>query len=98
MRTVRTHRLWYDLVAHRDRKPGEVHEVTDGRAAQIVERLPEGYVTVTEPKSEPKPEPKPEPVDLSTLTKATLLVLAEERGVKVPSKATKADIIKLLEV
>ncbi len=35
--------------------------------------------------------------DLSKLTKDELLELAKERGIDVPSKATKAQIIELLE-
>lgn len=35
--------------------------------------------------------------DLSSMTKAQLLDLAEERGVEVPSKIKKADLLELLE-
>jgi hypothetical protein len=37
-----------------------------------------------------------ETVDLESLTKAELVDLADERGVEVPSKATKSDIIEAL--
>lgn len=61
----------------------------------------------------PAPDPKPQPApdepsvldsaafgegeDLSQLTRAQLVELAGERGVTVPSRATKAQITQLIE-
>lgn len=45
----------------------------------------------------PAPEPVLEPIDYTKLLKRELLALAEERGLTVPSGATKADVIELLE-
>jgi|OM-RGC.v1.027431146 Rho termination factor, N-terminal domain. len=39
---------------------------------------------------------EPDAADLSSLTKAELHAMAEERGLKVPKKATKSDIIDAL--
>lgn len=49
---------------------------------------------------EPSPEPAPaapEPQDYSALLKRELLALAEEKGVSVSSRDTKAEIIAALE-
>tara|TARA_R110002110_G_scaffold249445_3_gene465635 strand:- start:247 stop:567 length:321 start_codon:yes stop_codon:yes gene_type:complete len=45
----------------------------------------------TSPKWTPQPE-----VDLSAMSKAELITLAQERGVKLPEKRTKASIIAAL--
>ena len=84
------HRLFWDLVEKVDRHAGEVFDVTPERAAQLIERLPEGYVTVDDRPDDPE-------VDLSTLTVATLRALCEERGIEAPGKAKKAELIALLE-
>lgn len=44
----------------------------------------------------PEPEPEPEQ-DLSDMTKAELISLAEERGVELKPRMTKAKIIAALE-
>ena len=44
--------------------------------------------------TEPEPEPK---VDLASMTKAALIALAEESGLEVSSRMTKAKIIEALE-
>jgi hypothetical protein len=41
--------------------------------------------------------PQPAPDDLTALKKDDLLDLAADRGVEVPSSATKADLIEALE-
>lgn len=88
MPSVRTLRPFYDLVAHRDRKAGDVFDATGERAAQIAGKLP-GYVEVI--------EERPQEVDYSALKVAELRAICSERGIEVPSKATKATIIELLE-
>lgn len=45
----------------------------------------------------PDPAPQPAALDLSSFTVAELRAMASERGISVPSKALKADIITLLE-
>jgi Mn-dependent DtxR family transcriptional regulator len=44
-----------------------------------------------------KARPAPVPDDLTALKKDDLLDLADDRGVDVPSSATKADIIEAIE-
>lgn len=39
----------------------------------------------------------PEPIDLTALTVAQLRELCEERGIDAPKKATKAQLVALLE-
>ena len=86
MPSVRTLRPFYDLVAHRDRKAGDVFDATGERAAQIADRLP-GYVEIV----------GTEAPDYSAMRVAELRALCADRGIEVPSKATKATIIELLE-
>lgn len=83
MPSVRTLRPFYDLVERVDRREGDVFEATEERAAQIAQLLP-GYVEVSA-------------VDLGSLKLAQLRELAAERGVEIPAKATKAEILELLE-
>ena len=92
---IKVLRSFWDLVVHVDRKVGDEFEVTEKRAAHIQNKLP-GYVTVIEAVVEPEEDAK-EPVDLAKLTVATLKGLCAERGIEVPKKAKKADIIALLE-
>ena len=49
------------------------------------------------PEPSPEPAPAPEPQDYSGLLKRELLALAEERGISVSSRDTKAEIITALE-
>lgn len=85
MVTVRVLKPFYDKVAKVDRNPGETFDATERRAEQISNRIP-GYVELVV-----------EDIDLATLKIGELRELAKERGVKVPAKATKAEIVKLLE-
>lgn len=83
MPSVRTLRPFYDLLERVDRHEGDVFDATEERAAQIAQLLP-GYVEVST-------------VDLGSLKLAQLRELAAERGVEIPAKATKAEILELLE-
>lgn len=80
---VTTVRGFYDLLEDVDRKAGDVFDATEERAAKLAELLP-GYVVAVEP-------------ELGSLKLAELRELAAERGVAIPAKATKAEIVELLE-
>ena len=92
MVTVRTLRPFFDLVARLDRRPGDEFEATEARYDHIAERLP-GYVEAIES----RPEPEVEAPDYSAMKVAELKALCAERGLDVPSKATKAQLIEILE-
>jgi hypothetical protein len=47
-------------------------------------------------KVEPKPEPKPTVKADASMKVAQLRIIAKEQGLKIPTKATKADLIKLI--
>lgn len=85
-----------DLKERVDRAPGETFMATPERAAFIASALP-GFVSWEQ--AEPVPaEPVEGPsVDLSKLKVAELRELAEGRGVEVPARAKKAELIKLIE-
>ncbi len=80
---VRTLRDFYDLEERVDRKEGDVFEASEERARQIAELLP-GYIEVGR-------------ADLGSLKVTQLRELAAERGIEVPAKANKAEIVELLE-
>ena len=80
---VITLRDFYDLVERVDRREGDVFEATEERAERIAQLLP-GYVEVSK-------------ADLGSLKLAQLRELAAERGVDIPARATKAEIVELLE-
>ena len=85
MAMVRVKSLFYDLVERVDRFAGDVFEADDKRAAYLADVLGSEYVEVVA-----------ESPNLGGLTKAQLLEIAAERGVEVPEKSTKAQIIELL--
>ena len=96
MVTVTVIRPFYDLKKHKSHNAGTTFEVTEERAAFIAAALP-GYVTyeVAEPNEGPvADEPKE---DLSKLTVAQLKAFAEERGVELPKRAKKTEILALLK-
>lgn len=78
---------FYDLKAHKDRRPGDTFGVTEARAAHLSTVLPGyvSYVTHEEPKA-----------DLSKMTMQQLRQLAAERGVEVKGRKTKAQLIELI--
>lgn len=90
---VRVLRRFKDFKVHDYREPGDVFEVTEGRAAQIAAALP-GYVSI---EAAAEPEQPKEQVDLSKLTVTQLKGLCEERGIEVPKRAKKAELIALLD-
>lgn len=91
MYAVKVLRGFYDRMARCDREAGDVFETTEGRARQIASRIP-GFVEIA-----PVEEAPAEQVDYSTLKVAELKALCAERGIEVPTKATKAVLIGLLE-
>ena len=90
MVTLRVLRPFRDLVARTDRQEGETFDVSDERAEHIGNVLP-GYVEPM-PKAQPQVEP-----DYQSMKVAELRALCSERGVDVPAKATKRQIVELLE-
>ena len=101
MITVTVLKGFRDLKQHTSRRPGDTFEANEERAAQLAAALP-GFIAYDVPEPEPEPNPKPaaepEPsVDLSKLTVAKLKALCGERGIEVPAKAKKADLIALLD-
>lgn len=87
---VTVRKAFLDLKEHVDRKPGDVFEATEARAAYIANALP-GYVTYDATDGH---ETK---TDYGSLKVAELRRLCEERGVDVPKRAKKADLVALLE-
>lgn len=81
------------IVAFRDRHtwrgyaPGDLYEGTDERVAELAGK---GLLAVADAVTDPTP-------DLATLTVAQLRDLADERGIDVPRRATKAQLVALLE-
>ena len=102
MYVVKVLRGFYDRMARCDREAGDVFETTEGRATQIASRIP-GFVEIAPVEEAPvevpaeQVEEPAEQVDLSSLKVAELKALCAERGIEVPSKATKAVLIGLLE-
>lgn len=106
MVTITVNKLFYDRVCRVDRHAGDKFDVTDERAAQILSRLPSGYVTVCHPE-ETSPVAADEtptaddgvadlPQDLSKLRNQQLEQLIRERGLEVPKRAKKAQLIAIL--
>lgn len=87
MSTVRVLKGFRDIVEHVDRRPGESFEASDERAAEIASRIP-GYVEVVPGEDASQ--------DYSKLTKAELVRLLGERGIPLPKRQNKADLIALL--
>ncbi len=89
------------------KKPvAEASKAADAIAEEPAAEVPETTGEAAEPEPEPEVETAAAPEapvaeesggDLSALTVVRLKEMAKERGVKVPSKARKADIIEVLE-
>lgn len=86
MVTVKTLRAFCDVKCHVTRSAGDTFEASEERVAEISQRLP-GYIEVIDSAGR----------DLSRLTKAELLAMCEERGVPLPKRQNKADLIAALE-
>lgn len=78
-----------DVVEQVFRKSGDTFEATEERAAQLIKRLPSGYVSVSETVEET--------TDYAKMTVAQLIELCGERGIEPPKKAKKAELVNLLE-
>ncbi len=73
-----------------------VHEGEVPLTDSVKRDIESGILEVIEEKKKPE-KAAPEKPDLSKLTKSELLELAKKKGIEVPEKATKAEIIELLE-
>lgn len=93
MARVRTLRPFRDLRRRCDREPGDEFDATPERVAELVRRLPHGFVEVVQ--DEPGGH-EPTGAGLSGLRLAELRAIAAERGIKAPRNATKATLLKLL--
>lgn len=94
MVSVTVIRPFWDRMARRDRRAGEVFEATEGRASQIAATLP-GYVTWGTEAELVADETSDEP-GLDSMTVAQLRALAAERGIELPKGAKKAQIIETI--
>lgn len=94
MARVRVIRPFHDTLCDDVRRvPGEVFEATEERFEQLMVRIP-GYVERLDVPDDDHDEPDEQ--DLTSLTVAQLKAMCEERGIKVPAKAKKSDIVKVL--
>lgn len=75
---------------YRDTRTGATYEPSSAFVAEMMAKNP-ALVPLD------AAEPEPEPVDLSALTVATLRGVCGERGIEAPKRATKAQLIALLE-
>lgn len=57
----------------------------------------QGYIVVRDDRYDAYEEPEEEAVDLSVLTKAELVEMAEQKGIEKPKRMTKAQLIVVLE-
>ena len=91
MVTVRVLKRFWDLKRKRTRVEGEVFQEEPERVAQIEEALP-GYTErlVLE-------EGKAEGPDVRSMSLRELKALAKERGIDIPPRTPKDEIITLLE-
>lgn len=97
MRIRCINRPFRDLAEKEWREVGDEWEATPERLAAINSAGYGAMAEAVEPEPEVEPEQEPEPEkDYSEMTRAQLVEKAEERGIEVPSKATKADIIAML--
>ena len=92
MATVNVLRAFYDKGARRKRMPGDVFATSNERAREIESKLPQ-HVSVT---YEPQVEVETSAKDYSSLTKAELQALCDERGITYAKNASKAKLIGLL--
>jgi hypothetical protein len=73
---------------YRDTRTGATYEPSSAFVAEMMAKNPALV---------PLDAAEPEPVNLSALTVATLQGLCGERGIDAPKRATKAQLIALLE-
>lgn len=73
---------------YRDTRTGATYEPSSAFVAEMMTKNPALV---------PLDAAEPEPVNLSALTVATLKGLCGERGIDAPKRATKAQLIALLE-
>lgn len=73
---------------YRDTRTGATYEPSSAFVAEMMAKNPALV---------PLDAAEPEPVNLSALTVAALRALCGERGIEAPKRATKAQLIALLE-
>jgi hypothetical protein len=73
---------------YRDTRTGATYEPSSAFVAEMMAKNPALV---------PLDAAEPEPVNLSALTVATLRALCGERGIEAPKRATKAQLLELLE-
>lgn len=99
MTEIRVIKKFYDIKAKADRLPGETFEADEARARYIDEALP-GYIefTVAKTAEARKAEgPADESANLAKKTVAELTAIARERGIAIPAKPKKAELLMLLK-
>lgn len=96
MAKIHVIKKFYDLKARVDRLPGETFAADEARARHIESALP-GFVEVSADET-PKPDgPAKGQENLAKKTVAELTAIARERGIAVPSKPKKAELLTLLK-
>lgn len=91
MATVRVLRVFYDLKAQRRRRPSDVFTVTDERAREIESKVPQHVAVTYDEQAEAVAH------DYSKMTSAQLRTLCREAGIEPPKRATKSQLIAILE-
>lgn len=97
MVTVRVNHGFVDLLNKVDRVAGEEFAATEARAEQLVQNLPPGFVEVVGKVAETPEEAGTPTEDLAKKTVAELTAIAKERGITVPAKPKKAELLMLLK-
>lgn len=100
MVSIKTIKTFYDLHERVDRRPGDIFEVSERRAARLQELIPD-YIEVvgSKPVEEEAVEAEAveeSKVDYSKMTTQQLAVLAKERGVMPRGRVSKATLVKIL--
>lgn len=97
MATVRVLKRFWDRKRKVTRNPGDAFDESNERAAEIQSRLP-GYVDVTIDVAAPAEQGAADTTtDYSEMSSQELRSLCAERGIDVPKRAKKAQLIALLE-
>lgn len=97
MATVKVLKRFWDRKRKVTREPGDVFTEPDKRVDEIQSRLP-GYVDViADAAAEPEKDVTETATGYSEMSTQELKALCAERGMDVPKRAKKAQLIALLE-